>query len=100
MDELTALGRYPAHTEVLHRGKRKDSQSPGDLGELQKQIRLWSSRAAELAPNVMALAFELSTDASQVLFKGDLIVFNSPAGRERLNGLRNKLWQACDRRIA
>ena len=54
---------------------------PADLAEVERQIELWSSKAAKLGPNIMAFAFALSVDASQILFKGDLIVFSPPAGR-------------------
>lgn len=52
-----------------------------DLAEVRQQIELWSSKAAELGPNIMAFAFGLSVDASQIVFEGDKIVFNAFAGR-------------------
>jgi hypothetical protein len=63
--------------------KQKDFQPrfPGDPSEVEQQMKFWSSKAAELGPNIMAFAFALSVDASQILFKGDLIVFNAPPGR-------------------
>jgi hypothetical protein len=51
-----------------------------DLVEMEQQIKLWSSKAAELQPNIVAFAFALSVDASQIVFKGDLIWINAPAG--------------------
>jgi hypothetical protein len=68
----------------MHPRKPKDLQPifPGDLAEVEQQIKLWSSKAAELGPNIMAFAVALSVNASQILFKGDLIVFNAPAGRD------------------
>ena len=67
----------------MHPRKPKDLQplSPGDLADLEQQIKLWSSKAAELRANIVAFALALSADASQILFKGDLIVFKAPAGR-------------------
>lgn len=61
--------------------KQKDLQLrfPGDLTEVERQIELWRSKATELWPNIMAFASALSADASQIVFKGDLIVFNAPA---------------------
>jgi hypothetical protein len=60
-----------------------DSQPsfPADLAEVERQIKLWSSNAAKLGPNIMAFGAALSVDGSQILFKGDLIVFSAPAGR-------------------
>ena len=51
-----------------------------DLVEMEQQIKLWSSKAAELQPNIVAFALALSVDASQIVFKGDLIWFNAAAG--------------------
>ena len=68
----------------MHPRKPKDLQplSPGDLADLEQQIKLWSSKAAELRANIVAFALALSADASQILFKGDLIVFKAPPGRD------------------
>jgi len=67
----------------MHPRKPKDLQplSPGDLADLEQQIKLWSSKAAELRANIVAFALALSLDASQILFKGDLIVFKAPPRR-------------------
>lgn len=67
----------------MHARKPKDVQPlfPGNLAEVEQQIKLWSSKAAELGPNIVAFALALSADASQILFTGDLIVFNASAAR-------------------
>jgi hypothetical protein len=67
----------------MHPRKPKEVRPlfPGDLAEVEQQIKLWSSKAADLGPNIVAFALALSADASHILFKGDLIVFNAPAGR-------------------
>jgi hypothetical protein len=67
----------------MHSRKPKDVQPlfPGDLAEVEQQIKLWSSKAADLGPNIVAFALALSADASHILFKGDSIVFDAPAGR-------------------
>ena len=54
---------------------------PADLAEVERQIELWSSKAAKLGPNIMAFGVALSKDACRILFKGDVIVFSAPAGR-------------------
>jgi hypothetical protein len=60
------------------RGSRR--RLTADLVETEQQINLWSSKAAELQPNIVAFAFALSVDASQIVFKGDLIWFNAAGG--------------------
>jgi hypothetical protein len=54
---------------------------PDDLAEVVREIKLLRSKAAKLGPHIMAFGIALSVDASQILFKGDVIVFNAPAGR-------------------
>jgi hypothetical protein len=54
---------------------------PADLAEVERQIKLWSLKAAKLGPEIMAFGVAVSLDASQILFKGDVIVFSAPAGR-------------------
>ena len=56
--------------------KQRDLQ-PSDLAEVEREIEMWRSKAAELWPSVAAFAFALRTAASQIVFKGDLIVFRS-----------------------
>jgi len=67
----------------MHPRKPKGLQPlfTGDLADVEQQIRLWNSKAAELGPNIVAFALALCADASQILFKGDLIVFNASAGK-------------------
>jgi hypothetical protein len=60
------------------RGSRR--RFTADLVETEQQINLWSSKAAEVQPNIVAFAFALSVDASQIVFKGDLIWFNAAGG--------------------
>lgn len=56
-------------------------RSPADLAEVEREIKLWRSKAAKLGPNIMAFGVALSADASQIIFNGDVIVFSAPAGR-------------------
>jgi hypothetical protein len=65
------------------RGSRR--RFTADLAETEQQIHLWSSKAAELQPNIVAFAFALSVDASQIVFKGDLIWFNAAGGNSDLS---------------
>jgi hypothetical protein len=67
----------------MHLGKRKDLQSTfsGDLEEVQQEIQLWRSKAAEWQTKIVAFALRLSADASQIVFNGDMIVLNAPGGR-------------------
>ena len=65
------------------RGSRR--RFAADLVETEQQINLWSSKAAELQPNIVAFAFALSVDASQIVFKGDLIWFNAAGGNSDLS---------------
>jgi hypothetical protein len=54
---------------------------------VEEEIGLWSAKAAELWPTIIQFALALRADAPQIVFKGDLIVFNAPAARDSDVGL-------------
>lgn len=88
MDRVITLGRFRSQPGVLQRRKRKlQPRFVGDLTEVEEEIRLWSAKAAELWPTIIQFAFALRADAPQIVFKGDLIVFNAPAARDSDVGL-------------
>lgn len=69
------------------KAKGLETRFSGDLAEVQQQIQRWSSEAAELCPTLMAFALALSADASLIVFKGDTILLNARARRDKNVGL-------------
>jgi hypothetical protein len=46
-----------------------------DLTEIERQMQLWHTEALLLASSVEAIGLALRMDASQIQFRGDLIMF-------------------------
>lgn len=52
-------------------------QVPGEFAEIERQIRVWTTEALQLAHTLESLAAALRANPSQITFRGDLIVLDS-----------------------